>query len=89
MDFDLQQCIREWKNAREQFLTKAGRAALHRYAESNHRLYVAFVEGCENVEVSVMTKAFHIFRELLSEQVDHGNWRRAHYHPVPSVPARA
>ncbi len=89
MDFDVQQCIHDWKNAREQFMTEAGRAALDRYAESSARLFVAFAEGCDTLETSAMAKAFHVFRELLSEQMDRGNWQRAKYHPVRVIVATA
>jgi hypothetical protein len=77
---DLDQCVREWLDAREQFLARSGRSALDRYDEANQRLYVAFAEGWIETNVKTIGNAFHDFRNLLMQEADRGNTRRANYH---------
>ncbi len=80
---DLHQCVREWLDAREGFLTRSGRSALDRFNDANQRLYVAFAEGWIETNVKTIGNAFHDFRKLLMQEADRGNPHRTKYPPAP------
>lgn len=87
IDFDA--ALTAWLEARERFLTRAGRDVLDEYAESNCRLFAAFAEGWAEVEPKAVIEAFALFRKFAMQEADANRPERVRYHLSPVCPAVA
>jgi hypothetical protein len=87
---DTDTAIRNWLNARENFLRQTGLYTLDRFNETNTELYVAFLQEWQGQpKPSSISQAYTQFRNVLTQEQDRGMESRMKYHSNPTILARA